>query len=266
MCQRRSRRLNCKGVHDSISRAREPCRNFVLQRGKVELIAENALLRQQLIIILHRQIIKPSFSQSDRLWLVFLASRVKNWKEAPLISKPDTLLRWHRQGFQLFWKFTSRNRDGRPQLDKETITLVQQMPRENRLWGVGRIRGELLKLGLTVAKRTIQKYIARVCPDKPNSQTWATFLKNHAKDIWVCDFLPVIDVWFRLFYLFFIIELASRRVVYFGVTRSPSDAWVAQQLCEATLFGQAPRFLIRDRDCKYGQALHRTPWVRPSKS
>jgi putative transposase len=88
----------------------------------------------------------------------------------------------------LFWKFGSRNRGGRPQLDTETITLVQPMARENRLWGAERIRGELLKLGLTVAKHTIQKYIARVRPDKPTSQTWATFLKNHAKDIWACDF------------------------------------------------------------------------------
>lgn len=212
-----------------------------LTRSKADLIAENALLRQQLIV-LHRQVNKPSFSQSDRLWLVLLARRVKNWRNALLLFKPDTLLRWHRQGFRLFWKFKSRNRGGCPQLKAETIALIQQLTQENRLWGAERIRGELLKLGLTVAKHPIQKYIARVRPAEPSAQTWVSFLKNHAKDIWACDFLPAIDLWFRSLYLFFIVELASRRVVHFGVTRSPTDAWVAQPLREATPFGQAPRF------------------------
>jgi hypothetical protein len=193
-----------------------------LTRSKADLIAENALLRQQLII-LHRHVKKPAFSSSDRLWLVLLASRVKNWKGALLIFKPDTLLRWHRQGFRLFWKFKSRNRGGRPKPDAETVALIQQMAHENHLWGAERIRGELLKLGLTVAKHTIQKYIARVRPDKPTSQTWATFLKNHAKDIWACNFLPNIDVWFRARFLFFIVELASRRIVHFNVTTHPTE-------------------------------------------
>jgi len=227
-----------------------------LTRNKADLMAENALLRQQLIV-LNCKVKKPAVSQSDRLWLVLLASRVKNWKDVLLIFKPDTLLRWHRQGFRLFWKFKSRDRGGRPQIASETIALIQQMARENRLWGAERIRGELLKVGLKVAKHTIQKYIARLRPAIPPSQTWSTFLKNHAKDIWACDFLPVIDVWFRPLYLFVIIELASRRVVHFGVTQSPTDAWVTQQLREATPFGQVPRFLIRDRDSKYGEAFAR---------
>ena len=198
-----------------------------LTLSKADLIAENALLRQQLIL-LHHQVKKPTFSQADRLWLVLLASRVKNWKEALLIFKPDTLLRWHRQGFGLFWKFKSRNRGGRPKVDAETVALIQQMAQENRLWGAERIRGELCKLGLTVAKHTIQTYIAQVRPAKPPSQTWIIFLKNHAKDMWACDFLPVIDIWFRPLFLFFSVELASRRIVHFGVTCSPTDAWVAQ--------------------------------------
>lgn len=227
-----------------------------LTRRKADLIVENALLRQQLIV-LHRQIQKPAFTQSDRLWFVLLASRVKNWKESLLVCKPDTLLRWHRQGFRLFWEFKSRHRGGRPKLALEAITLIQQMAQENRLWGAERIRGELLKLGFSVAKRTIQKYILCVRPPKPPSQTWATFLKNHAKDIWACDFLPVMDLFFRPIWAFFIVELSSRRVVHFGVTRAPTDEWVAQQLREATPFGQAPRFLIRDRDSKYGKTFTR---------
>lgn len=227
-----------------------------LTRSKADLIAENALLRQQLIV-LHRQVSRPFFTQTDRLWLVLLASRVKTWKMSLLVIKPDTLLRWHRQGFRLFWKFRSRNRGGRPILATETIALIQRMAAENRLWGAERIRGELLKLGFTVAKRTIQKYLARVHPSQPSSQNWSTFLKNHMQDVWACDFLPVIDLFFHTIYVFFIVELSSRRVVHCGVTSNPSDAWVAQQLREATPFGQTPRFLIRDRDRKYGEAFTR---------
>src|SRR5581483_5402877 len=120
-----------------------------------------------------------------------------------------------------------------------------------------RIRGELLKLGIKVATATIQKYVRTARPGRAPSQTWSVFLKNHAKDVWACDFLPVIDLFFRPLYLFFVVELASRRVVHFGVTRHPSDDWVAQQLREATPFGQTPRFLIRDRDHKYGDAFLR---------
>ncbi|MBI5030983.1 MAG: hypothetical protein HZB51_10680 [Chloroflexi bacterium] len=119
------------------------------------------------------------------------------------------------------------------------------MARENRLWGAERNRGELLKLGVTVAKHTLQKYIARVRPTKPASQTWA------------CNFLPVIDLWFRPLYLFFVVELASRWIVHFRVTRSPTDGWVARQLRATTPFDLAPRFLIWDRDSKYGQAFTR---------
>jgi putative transposase len=145
-----------------------------LARTRSDLITENAFLRQQLIV-LHRQVKKPALSQSDRLWLVLLASRVKNWKESLLIFKPATLLGWHRQGFRLFWKFKSRNLGGRPKLATETIALIQQMAQENRLWGAERIRGELLKLGLTVAKHTIQTYIAQVRPVNLPSQTWSIF-------------------------------------------------------------------------------------------
>ena len=227
-----------------------------LPRSKSQLIAENAILRQQIIILRH-QVNKAHFTQSERLWLVLLASRVRNWKDVLLILKPDTLLHWHRQGFRLFWKFKSRNRGGRPRLATETISLVQKMAKENVLWGAERIHGELLKLNIEVATTIIKKYLRQFRPNPPPSQTWSVFLKNHAKDVWACDFLPVIDLFFRQAYLFFIVELSSRRVVHFNVTDHPTDTWVAQQLREATPFGQAPRFLIRDRDRKYGQTFTR---------
>jgi transposase InsO family protein len=132
------------------------------------------------------------------------------------------------------------------------------MARENSLWGVERIRRELLKLGIHIARATIQKYVRLARPRPAQGQNWPTFPKNHAQEVWACDFLPVIDLFFRQIYAFFIIELGSRRVVHFGVTSHPTGAWVAQQLREATPYGLTPRFLIiRERDSKYGDEFTR---------
>ena len=131
------------------------------------------------------------------------------------------------------------------------------MAAANPLWGAERIRGELLKLDIRVAKWTIQKYMHDARSPRRAGQSWAAFLRNHAHDVWACDFLPVTDLLFRPVYAFFVIALGSRRVVHVGVTRHPTDAWVAQQLREATPFGQRPRYLIRDNDSKYGPAFAR---------
>ena len=131
------------------------------------------------------------------------------------------------------------------------------MAADNPLWGAERIRGELAKLGLRVAKRTIQAYLRGRRGMRPRGQPWATFLRNHAAGIWACAFLPVTDLLFRPLYACFIVELATRRVVHVGVTRHPTDVWVAQQLREATPFDQRPRFLLRDNDGKFGAAFAR---------
>jgi putative transposase len=131
------------------------------------------------------------------------------------------------------------------------------MATKNRLWGAERIRGELLKLSIHVCKRTIQKYMRNVRTHQPRGQNWATFLRNHAAQIWACDFLQVSDLFFRPLFAFFLIELKSRKVIHVGVTRSPTDPWVAQQLREATPYGQAPKYLIRDNDSKFGSCFAR---------
>jgi transposase InsO family protein len=225
-----------------------------LSRSKADLIAENALLRHQLAL-LKRQSKQPRLKPADRLSLLLLARVTRTWRQALLIVQPATLLRWHREGYRLFWKWKSRKRNSQPRISEETIALIRRMAEENPLWGAERIRGELLKLGISVAKRTIQRYIGHKPVPRVPSQTWSTFLKMHARDVWACDFVPVIDLLFRQLFVFFIVELESRRVVHFGVTRHPNQFWVAQQLREATADGQRPRFILRDNDSKYGSTF-----------
>ena len=227
-----------------------------LARGKSELVAENALLRQQLII-LRRQIKRPRYTPTDRILLVLLARAVRTWRQALLIVQPETLLTWHRQLFRLYWKHLSKPKPTQAKVAAETIALIKEMASNNRLWGAERIRGELLKLGIRVSKRTIQKHMRHVRTPRSRGQNWRTFLRNHAEGTWACDFLQVTDLFFRSLFAFVIIELKSRKVIYVGVTRSPTDKWVAQQLREATAYGQAPTYLIHDNDCKFGPCFTR---------
>jgi len=197
-----------------------------LARGKSELVAENALLRQQLII-LRRQSKRPVCTERDRSLLVLLARATRSWRQALLIVQPETLLHWHRQGFRLFWKHKSKATSNKPKVTVETMALIKEIAKNNRLWGAERIRGELLKLDMHVCKRTIQKDMRSVRTPRPTGQSWRTFLRNHAGEIWACDFLQVTDLFFRSLFVFFIIELKSRKVIHVGVTRSLDRATTA---------------------------------------
>jgi putative transposase len=220
-------------------------------RSRAQLLAENALLRQQLLV-LRRSVKRPAVTWADRALLVLLAGRVRAWRQALLLVQPATLLRWHRAGFRSCWRRKSRPGPGRPPLDTETVALIRRLAADNPRWGAERIRGALGKLGLRVAKRTIQTSLRGATAPRPRGQTWAAFLRNHATEVWACDFLPVTDVFFRPLFAFFIIELATRRVVHVGATRHPTDAWVAQQLRGATPFDRHPQYLIRDNDGTFG--------------
>jgi hypothetical protein len=205
-----------------------------LTRSRADLIAENALLRQQLIV-LKRQIKRPQLTNLDRLRLVLLSHFAKFWRQAIHIVQPDTLLRWHRELFQLYWR---RKSQGKPKIAAETIALIREMAKENQLWGAERIRGELLKLGIEVSKRSIQKYMPKDRKEHSSSQRWATFLKNQAGNTWSCDFTVVNDWLFRQWYIFVVLELKTRRIIHTGVTKYPTDEWTAQQLQEATPWGR----------------------------
>jgi len=221
-----------------------------LTRKRTDLVVENALLRQQLIV-LNRQIKRAQLTNPDRFRLVVLSYFTKFWKQALFIVQPDTLLRWHRELFQFYWR---RKSQGKPKISPETIALIQEMAKANRIWGAERIRGELLKLGIEVSKRTIQRYMLKERKSRSSTQTWAIFMKNQAGNAWACDFTVVTDWLFRQWYVFVVMELKTRRIVHTGVTKFPTDEWTAQQLREATPWGRGPKYLIRDRDRKY--AMH----------
>jgi putative transposase len=190
--------------------------------------------------------------------MVVAARFTRAWEQALVIVQPATLLRWHREMYRRWWTWRSKaRRKVSSTLAAETIALIRKMADANRLWGAERIRGELLKLGLGVCKRTVQKYMRGARPPRSSSGRWSTFLREHAKEIWACDFLQLYDALFRPIFAFFIVEHATRRVVQVGATRAPSDAWVAQQLRNATPNGQGPRFLLRDRDAKFGAVFDR---------
>jgi len=149
------------------------------------------------MIILKRQVKRPACTKTDRILLVLGARAVRAWKQTLPIIQPETLLRWHRELFRLYWKRRSKVSSHTPKVAAETIALIREMATENRLWDAERIRGELLKLGIRVCKRTIQKYMRTVRSPQPRGQKWATFVHTHAAQIWACDFLQVTDLFFR---------------------------------------------------------------------
>jgi len=153
-----------------------------LARTRSELLAENALLRQQ-VIVLSRSIRRPRVHHDDRLLLLILARLTGQWRDALHVVSPETLLRWHRDLFKIVCR--------RRRLAPEIVTLIQAMAKDNVLWGAERIRGELLKLGIHVSKRTIQKYMRHARPPGRGGQSWRTFICNHKGDIWACDFLQL---------------------------------------------------------------------------
>jgi transposase InsO family protein len=171
--------------------------------------------------------------------------------------KPETVVRWHRQGFRYYWRWKSRARGGRPAVDPEVIALIRRMSAENVLWGAPRIRSELALLGHDVAESTVAKYMAKPKDRKP-SQTWRTFLRNHMAVAAACDFFAVPTLSFKLLYAFVVLSHDRRRILHVNVTAHPTVEWTAQQITEA-FPGDAgiPRYLHRDRDSIYGDAFRR---------
>ncbi len=224
-------------------------------RTRTNLALENLALRQQLVL-LRRRSKRPQFGRLDRLFCLWLSHQWAGWRGALHVVRPQTVIRWHRQGFRAFWTWKSRRGlVGRPPVSPELAELVRTMALANPLWGSPRIHGELLKLGLEVSQRTV----ARLRPRRPKSpsQTWRTFLQNHVLDLVSVDFFVVPTATFRVLYVFVVLLHHRRKVVHFNVTDSPTAVWTGQQIVEAFPNDSAPRYLLRDRDSIYGGEFRR---------
>jgi len=224
-------------------------------RSKLLLEAENAALRHQLLVLRRKLHGRVRLSSSDRLFFVWLYRLFPSISRVMLIVRPDTLVRWHRAGFRCYWRWKSRGRIGRPRVDCELRALIRRMSAENPLWGAPRIHGELMKLGFQVAQSTVAKYM--VMRRGSPSQTWRTFLRNHAPEIAAIDLFVVPTISFGLLYGLVVVRIARRKLIWINVTTHPTAEWIARQLTEAFPWQEAPRHLIRDRDGIYGQVLHR---------
>lgn len=226
-------------------------------RPSSTLAAENLFLRKQLAMYQERKVKPRRTTGATRLALVWL-SRWFDWRQALAVVQPATLLRWHREGFRLFWRWKSR--PGRPPLPTDSQALIRRMARENPTWGQERIAHKLLlKLGLRVSPRTVQKYMPkRVDHGRGHpvaSQRWRTFVRNHAQAIVACDFCVVVTATFRLLYVFVVMEHATRRLLHVNVTGHPTAQWTIQQFREAIPRNHSYRFLIHDRDRIFSQPL-----------
>jgi transposase InsO family protein len=174
---------------------------------------------------------------------------------ALLIVKPETVIRWHRARFRLFWRWKSRARGGRPKVPLEIRQLIRGMSLANPLWGAPRIHGELLKLGINLGQTSVAKYMAR--HRRPPSQGWRTFLRNHADGIAAMDLFVVPTLSFRLLYGLLILNHGRHQILGLGVTAHPTAEWMARQLTEACGWAETPEYLVRDRDAVYGDIFTR---------
>jgi transposase InsO family protein len=227
----------------------------LLFRSRISLEAEILILRHQLNIQRRHQPKRLAFSAMDRLIFVGLYRLVPNTMKALTIVKPNTVIRWHRAGFRLYWRWKSRHRCGRPAVPLEIRRLIREMSIANPLWRAPRIHGELVKLGIEIGQTSVAKYMAR--RRAPPSQGWKTFLRNHADGIAAMDLFVVPTISFRLLYGLRIVRHDRRQIQRLGVTAHPTAEWIANQLTEACGWEQAPRHLIRDRDRAYGEIFVR---------
>jgi len=218
-----------------------------------ELVAENLVLRQQLAVLKHGRS-RPRLTDADRLFWVLLSRIWSDWRASLHVVQPETVLRWHRQGFRYYWRWKSRRR-GRPKIDPEVRTMIRKMCQANPLWGAPRIHGELLKLGSEISEATVSNYMIRRRGSP--SQTWRTFLQNHSKDLIALDFFTVPTATFKVLFVLVILNHDRRRILHFNVTQHPAAAWTARQLLEACGFEATPRYLLRDHDAIYGEKFHR---------
>jgi transposase InsO family protein len=223
-------------------------------RSRTALIAENLFLRKQLAFYQEHQIRPRRLTNAAKFSLV-IWSRLFAWRPALLVVKAATLIGWHRMAFRLFWK--RKSRPGRRRIPLRLRRLIEQMVRENPLWGEERIAHELLlKLGIRVSPRTVRAYWPAKDPRSyRQSQNWRTFVRNHARTLLACDFMVAVTVRFRILYIFVVMEIGSQRILYCNVTRHPTSDWTIQQLRQAIPSDHEYRYLIHDRHSTFSSEM-----------
>jgi putative transposase len=226
----------------------------LMLRSSAALAAENLFLRKQLTLYLERKQ-KPRRATDRIRFTLGRLSELFDWLDALTVVQPDTLVRWHRKGFQLVWKWKSRA-TGRPRIPTNVQTLCA-MAISNPTWGEERIANELLlKIGIQISPRTVRRYMPKH-PQRPRvpAQRWMTFVRNHAKAVIASDFFLVVTARFQLVYVLLIMESRTRRILHFNATRHPTAEWTLQQFRECVTGDEGYRFVIHDRDSIYSKAL-----------
>ena len=224
-------------------------------RSPSALAAENLFLRKQLGLYIERQK-KPRHATSRIRFTLAQLAKLFEWRDALTVVKPETLIRWHRKGFRVFWKWKSRS-SGRPKVPANVRKLIVEMATRNPTWDEERIANELLlKIGIRISPRTIRRYMPEG-PERPTvpSQRWMTFVRNHAKAIIAADFFVVATATFRLVYVLVIMEIGTRRILHVNVTQHPTANWTLQQFRECVTGDEGYKFVIHDRDSIYSREL-----------
>ncbi len=224
-------------------------------KSRERIEAENLALRYQLNVVRRSAGKRVRLCSSDRLLFIWLYRLWPDLLDSVIIVQPETVVCWHRRGFKAFWRWRSRGRPGRPRIPREVRDLIREISLANPLWGAPRIHGELLKLGIEVAQTTVAKYMAR--GRHPPSQSWKTFLRNHAEGIASIDFFVVPTATCKLLFGLLIIRHERRRLIHVGITANPTADWIARQVSEAFPWDTAPKYLIRDRDGSDGKLFRR---------
>src|SRR5437867_664650 len=227
----------------------------VLFRSQLSIRAENIALRHQLAVY-QRTVKRPIIRREDRILWCWLSRCWARWRDVLVFVQPATVIVWQRKRFRDHWaRLSSAGKPGRPQISEEIRQLIRTIPSANPLWGTPRIVGELGKLGIKVAKSTVDKY--RVRSRNAPSPTWKAFLENHLNDLVSIDFLIVPTIRFKILYVLIVLGHSRRRVLHFNVTANPTAQWTAQQIVEAFPWDSAPKYLLRDRDAIYGDRFRR---------
>ena len=227
-----------------------------LFRSRRDRLLENLALRQQLGVFRQKHP-PPRFAAPDKLFWVMLRRLWAGWRRALVLVQPETVVRWHRAGFKLYWAWISRHRSqpGRKCTSRELRELIFRMVSENATWGSPRIHGELKMLGFDLSERTVLRWMRRAPMTPEPAKRWATFLHNHREVIAGMDFFTVPTLTFDVLYCFFVIAHDRRQILHCNVTRHPSSAWVVQQLREAFPYDSAPGYLIFDRGPQFNMEV-----------